>query len=153
MLPLHCFCQQYAWGKRGKQSAVAQLLQNTSGFALHEDEPYAEFWMGTHPNCPSRLPNGGKEAPLLAEWVKENTKSVGDSLLQRWPEVLENGQLPYLFKVLSIQNALSIQAHPDKNLARNLHKEKRQHYPDNNHKPVIENGHISVYLIPPSIQT
>ena len=29
--------------------------------------------------------------------------------------------LPYLFKILSVRTALSIQAHPDKALARKLH--------------------------------
>lgn len=46
-----------------------------------------------------------------------------------------NGQLPFLFKVLSIAKALSIQAHPDKTLAERLHAERPQVYKDDNHKP------------------
>ena len=40
-----------------------------------------------------------------------------------------------MFKVLSIQTALSIQAHPDKVLANELHNNFPTIYKDNNHKP------------------
>jgi mannose-6-phosphate isomerase len=43
--------------------------------------------------------------------------------------------LPFLLKVLSIRKALSIQAHPDKELARKLHNEFPKIYKDPNHKP------------------
>ncbi len=45
--------------------------------------------------------------------------------------------MPFLFKVLSIEKALSIQAHPNKQLAKKLHQRDPQNYPDNNHKPEI----------------
>ncbi|KAL8816622.1 MAG: hypothetical protein Q9223_004397 [Gallowayella weberi] len=44
-------------------------------------------------------------------------------------------KLPFLFKVLSIRKALSIQAHPNKKLAQELHKKNPKNYPDDNHKP------------------
>jgi mannose-6-phosphate isomerase len=44
-------------------------------------------------------------------------------------------QLPFLFKVLSVRNALSIQAHPNKALAALLHKVNPTEYRDDNHKP------------------
>lgn len=44
-------------------------------------------------------------------------------------------KLPFLFKVLSIGKALSIQAHPNKKLAEQLHKKDSKNYPDDNHKP------------------
>ena len=43
--------------------------------------------------------------------------------------------MPFLFKVLSINQALSIQAHPNKSLARQLHQKDPKNYPDANHKP------------------
>ena len=46
-----------------------------------------------------------------------------------------SGQLPFLFKVLSINKALSIQAHPTKPHAEQLHKMAPDKYPDPNHKP------------------
>lgn len=45
------------------------------------------------------------------------------------------GHLPFLFKVLSIHKALSIQAHPDKALAEKLFQERPDIYKDDNHKP------------------
>ncbi|KAG5936674.1 hypothetical protein E4U53_000170 [Claviceps sorghi] len=44
-------------------------------------------------------------------------------------------KLPFLFKVLSINKALSIQAHPNKKLAEQLHARDAKNYPDDNHKP------------------
>lgn len=37
--------------------------------------------------------------------------------------------------MLSIEKALSIQAHPDKDLARSLHEAQPSIYKDDNHKP------------------
>jgi mannose-6-phosphate isomerase len=45
--------------------------------------------------------------------------------------------LPFLFKVLSVEKALSIQAHPSKDLASQLHISKPDLYKDGNHKPEI----------------
>lgn len=39
------------------------------------------------------------------------------------------GKLPFLFKVLSIRKALSIQAHPNKKLAEQLHGKDPKNYP------------------------
>merc|ERR1712093_570514 len=46
-----------------------------------------------------------------------------------------SSKLPFLFKVLSINKALSIQAHPNKKLAEKLHAQDPKNYPDDNHKP------------------
>jgi mannose-6-phosphate isomerase len=47
----------------------------------------------------------------------------------------EYGDVPFLFKVLSVGQALSIQAHPNKELARQLHATRPDVYKDANHKP------------------
>ena len=47
----------------------------------------------------------------------------------------ENRPLPFLMKVLSVNQALSIQAHPDKKLAEKLFAQGT--YPDDNHKPEV----------------
>ena len=44
-------------------------------------------------------------------------------------------ELPFLFKVLSIRQALSIQSHPDKKLAEHLNKIFPDIYKDDNYKP------------------
>lgn len=78
--------------------------------------------MGTHPNCPSRTGSG-----LLRDHLAAHPELIGDAVLQRFPDA-RNGDLPFLFKVLSIATALSIQAHPDKKLAEQLHKSKSDIY-------------------------
>jgi mannose-6-phosphate isomerase len=49
----------------------------------------------------------------------------------------ESGNLTYLFKVLSVRTALSIQAHPNQPLAKKLHESFPDKYKDPNHKPEI----------------
>eukprot|EP00466_Bigelowiella_natans_P001678 jgi/Bigna1/92704/estExt_fgenesh1_pm.C_550007 len=102
--------QKYAWGKIGTASAVAQLSQQK----VDEKSPYAELWMGTHHKAPGMVTVNGKKELL--------SKVIG-------------AELPYLFKVLSVGKALSIQAHPDKKLAEQLHKDRPEVYKDPNHKP------------------
>lgn len=125
---LRCAVQHYAWGKQGAHSTVAQLTQQP----IKEDLPYAEMWMGTHPSGPSRLETSGQ---LLSDWLKENPQMLGDQLTAQYSQFAQEGQLPFLFKVLSIAKALSIQAHPDKELARELYKQNK--LPDDNHKPEL----------------
>jgi len=111
---LQCVVQHYAWGKKGGSSAIAQMLaiQNKP---VDESKPYAEWWMGTHPSGPSSVVNeDGSTTPL-------------SDLLDQ--------PVPYILKVLSINECLSIQAHPDKTLAAKLHAEKPDMYKDPNHKP------------------
>ncbi|KFM24973.1 Mannose-6-phosphate isomerase [Auxenochlorella protothecoides] len=124
---LQCKAQTYAWGLPMDESEVARLCL-ADGQMLDPSLPYAELWMGTHPSAPSTLaaPSG---QPL-------------SDLLQRHPELLGAAApafgirgLPFLFKVLSIGSALSIQSHPDKALAARLHAERPDVYPDANHKP------------------
>jgi mannose-6-phosphate isomerase len=56
---------------------------------------------------------------------------VQDNVALMSPEVTERygGKLPFLFKVLSIRKALSIQAHPNKKLAEQLHAKDPKNYP------------------------
>lgn len=92
--------KNYEWGKVGTQSKVAQLskLNGGSAFVIDEHQRYSELWMGDHVSGPSSMKVTGA---LLSD------------TLQATPQLLRiDGQLkrlPYLFKVLSINNALSIQ--------------------------------------------
>jgi len=49
----------------------------------------------------------------------------------------EHLSMPFLFKILSVEQALSIQAHPHKELAQKLHSQFPEIYKDPNHKPEI----------------
>lgn len=126
-----CAVQTYAWGKIGKDSEVAKLSKSgDSNFALDEDAPYAELWMGTHPKGPSVLFTSPEKS--LSDWIEQHPACIGEKVMTAFPK---SGQLPFLFKVLSVNKSLSIQAHPNKTHAEVLHKEKPDKYPDDNHKP------------------
>jgi mannose-6-phosphate isomerase len=83
--------------------------------------------MGTHPSNPSK---DVLTKRTLLDLVQDNQALLGQDVGQRYEH-----KLPFLFKVLSIGKALSIQAHPNKKLAEQLHKKDSKNYPDDNHKP------------------
>jgi len=83
--------------------------------------------MGTHPSNPSK--DVATKRTLL-DLVQDNQALMSTEISEKF----EN-KLPFLFKVLSIGKALSIQAHPNKKLAEQLHKKDPKNYPDDNHKP------------------
>ncbi|KAK4508566.1 hypothetical protein PRZ48_002305 [Zasmidium cellare] len=129
LLRLQCGCNSYEWGKIGKDSAAARYASATpsSDFSIQQDKPYAELWMGTHPSNPSKDVTTGR---TLLDLVQDNQALMSTSIAKRYEQ-----KLPFLFKVLSINKALSIQAHPNKKLAEQLHAKDPKHYPDDNHKP------------------
>jgi mannose-6-phosphate isomerase len=124
-----------------------------------EGKPFSEFWMGDHINGPSKIlidendvqqqeifndieflkEKNGQEISIKELFEKDATKFLG----QQYLEVLGGrdatlkDSLAYLFKVLSVRTALSIQAHPNKELAQKLHAEFPDKYKDPNHKPEI----------------
>ncbi|MCD7470969.1 hypothetical protein HAX54_011222 [Datura stramonium] len=107
--------KNYDWGRPGKESHVARLYSCNSGDHIDQDKPYAEFWMGTHDSGPSYVVEGARCS---------------------WREGCEGGVPTFLsLQVLSVAKALSIQAHPDKDLASRLHSELPDVYKDDNHKP------------------
>lgn len=138
--PLECAAQSYAWGKIGSSSLVGRLKDAQSAdFELAEDKPYAELWIGTHPNGMSQIvlpPADGESEPVkkpLVEYVQTNPDMhLG---VEGITEASDDYDLTFLFKVLSIEKVLSIQAHPDKYLAAQLHTSRPNIYKDPNHKP------------------
>jgi mannose-6-phosphate isomerase len=94
--------QHYAWGD---PTFIPTLL------GIEPDgRPWAELWLGTHPNGPTRLRDGR----LLRELT---------------------GELPYLLKVLAAAQPLSLQTHPNARQARDGYA--RGHYVDPNPKPEL----------------
>lgn len=83
--------------------------------------------MGTHPSNPSKDVKTGRS---LLDLFSENQALLSSSISSKY-----GAKLPFLFKVLSINKALSIQAHPNKKLAEQLHARDAKNYPDDNHKP------------------
>jgi len=140
--PLDCKAQEYAWGKIGPNSLVARLkAAQSADFNINASGPYAELWIGTHPNGMSNilLPpaegagfNQNRSIPLV-DYVQSNPEMhLG---IDGFTKPSNEFDLTFLFKVLSIEKVLSIQAHPDKFLAAQLHTERPHVYKDPNHKP------------------
>ncbi len=120
--------QPYAWGCRGAQAFIPRLL----GCAAVADQPFAELWMGAHPSAPSRVVVG-EHTLSLRDWVAADPGAV----LGQPVAAAFDGAFPFLFKVLSAADVLSIQAHPNREQARQLHARDPDHYPDANHKPEL----------------
>ena len=120
------------WGMKARDSLIGQLTDNTTS-----EEELAELWLGAHPSMPSQLivknddEEEIKEGSLLEVISGAPEEILGKKLTQ------EFGELPFLFKVLSIAEPLSIQAHPNKELAEILHRDNPERYPDSNHKPEV----------------
>lgn len=77
--------------------------------SIQDTQPYAELWMGSHPVLPSKI----------------HGKPIDQTF----------SSIPFLFKILSIAKPLSIQVHPNKLQAQQLHLNNSTAFPDNNHKP------------------
>jgi len=125
--------QNYSWGS-------TDYIPTLLGKDFHGAH-CAELWMGDHPRGTSSV-------------IVDNRKISLDQLILKNPElILGNGisrfgnHLPFLFKVLSAESPLSIQAHPNKIQAeKGFHDENtrnipldafNRNYKDNNHKPEI----------------
>ncbi len=79
--------------------------------------------MGTHENGPSYI-------------ITDELNLKGEKLEEfLFKKNLSDKGLPFLFKVLSVEDPLSIQAHPNKKLAEILHEKRPSIYKDPNHKP------------------
>ncbi len=99
MYPLDGTVQHYAWGTK---DVIPQLLE-----VPETDEPFAEYWLGAHPSSPSQV-----FGQPLDQMISEKPAMVGQASIDRF-----GAKLPYLMKVLSAAQALSLQAHPSKDQA------------------------------------
>jgi mannose-6-phosphate isomerase len=120
--------QPYAWGTRGADAFIPRLL----GIKPEPGTPYAELWVGAHPNAPSQVVVGDAQVSLRQLIAQHPREILGQAIAERF-----SGRLPFLFKVLSTAESLSIQAHPTKEQARLLHTRDPEHYPDDSHKPEL----------------
>lgn len=138
-LELKCRVQQYEWGKIGNDSLVFRLAAGNFPAELDPMKPCAELWVGTHANLPSIAKVDGEEVELKHFM---NEKYLSSYIYDKY------GDLPFLFKVLSIRKPLSIQSHPDKELAKKLHLQNPEAYRDPNHKPemILSVTHFKAYV-------
>ena len=103
--PLRNRIQNYPWGSR---TGLARFL----GRAAPSEEPEAELWMGAHPGAPSQIEIDGRWVALDEAIRRAPQEMLGPETAARY-----DSTLPFLFKVLAADRALSIQAHPDRGQA------------------------------------
>jgi mannose-6-phosphate isomerase len=89
--------RHYPWGSR---TVIPELLGENSP----ADRPYAELWMGAHPDEPSIRSDG---LPLDKAIAAEPDLLLGQAVHERF-----GARLPFLLKVLAADQPLSLQAHP-----------------------------------------
>ncbi|CAO1597696.1 Mannose-6-phosphate isomerase [Xanthoria calcicola] len=125
LIQLQCGVNSYEWGML--QVADFQVLAQWSSRKSRQGISSSQLWMGTHPSLPSKDVETRRS---LLDLIQDNKALMSTEVSKKYGE-----KLPFLFKVLSIRKALSIQAHPNKKLAEELHRKDPKNYPDDNHKP------------------
>ncbi|MGE6289550.1 mannose-6-phosphate isomerase, class I [Aeromonas media] len=126
--------QGYDWGS---PDALTRLF----GIQNPGNKPQAELWMGAHANGCSLVEVGGLSVRLSELIAGRPLAMLGESTVVRF------GSLPFLFKVLCAEKALSIQVHPSKAQAEaGFAREEvagiavdapHRNYQDDNHKPEL----------------
>ena len=125
----------YAWGSPNRVERLFKIP--TSGLV-------AELWYGAHERGPSpiiREAGAESEAHDLRELLMQDAAALlGEKIFRRY-----GSEFPFLFKILSAEKGLSIQAHPSKEQAQaGFARENargidiraaNRNYRDNNHKP------------------
>lgn len=86
--------------------------------------------MGDYPVQPAKSLKTGEELHKIVDDDKEGL--LGKNVMEKF-----GGVLPFLPKILSIDKALELQIHPDKDLAARLHAKNPDQFTDDNHKPEI----------------
>ncbi|MGZ5191534.1 MAG: mannose-6-phosphate isomerase, class I, partial [Flavisolibacter sp.] len=135
--------QHYTWGGF---FYIPQLLNMEN----KEEKPFAEYWLGAHPNHPSQI----EKHPLLSldKIINENPATIlGENVFKKFQS------LPYLLKVLDVRQMLSIQVHPDKKSAEQGFEDENKkgiavyaynrNYKDDNHKPEMAVALGDFYLL------
>jgi mannose-6-phosphate isomerase len=89
--------RHYPWGSH---TVIPELLGDPSP----AEQPYAELWMGAHPDAPSVLSTG---TPLDKAIEEQPEALLGPEVVARF-----GARLPFLMKVLAAERPLSLQAHP-----------------------------------------
>ena len=107
ILRLEAAIKSYDWGSH----TILAALQGKSGPSAL---PEAELWLGAHPNGSAQVVMADGTRVALGEVVERDPRGVlGDAVFARF-----GARFPFLFKMLAVECALSLQAHPDAEQAR-----------------------------------
>ncbi|MET0464865.1 MAG: mannose-6-phosphate isomerase, class I [Chitinophagaceae bacterium] len=125
----------YDWGGAVFIPALLDVLNE-------ENKPYAEYWLGVHPqaDCQILFPDGNKT--LLRDYINLDAEGLlGRKVFKQF------GNMPFLLKALDVNDMLSIQVHPSKaaaekdfaaeNAAGVPLDSPQRNYKDTNHKPEL----------------
>lgn len=105
--PLEGVIQPYDWGSH-------RFLAELRGAAAPSAWPEAELWLGAHPRGPARVATEAGAGEALDAWIARDPVAVlGADVAARC-----DARLPFLLKILAVERALSLQAHPDAAQAR-----------------------------------
>ncbi|MFE3290624.1 mannose-6-phosphate isomerase, class I [Rhodococcus sp. NPDC059234] len=125
----------YAWGSR---TAIAELC----GRRVPSNHPEAELWLGAHPADPARLVVGDRAVSLLDAIVADPATQLGERARAGFGD-----RLPFLLKLLAAEEALSLQAHPSAEQAKEGFAREEaagipldspeRNYRDDSHKPEL----------------
>ncbi len=134
--------KHYSWG--GKRYIPELICLANEG-----NEPFAELWYGQHAGCPSVTSEGTTLTDLMAT-SPETFLTPRER--KRW-----KNELPFLCKVLDVQDMLSIQIHPNRTEASKGYKEEENRniprdapertFRDRNHKPEMMYALSEFYLL------
>jgi mannose-6-phosphate isomerase len=111
----------YSWGSR---HGIAEL----QGRPVPAPGPEAELWMGAHPSAPSGAAGTTLDAVIAAHPERE----LGPACVAEF-----GPRLPFLLKVLSADQALSIQVHPSRAQAQAGFRAGNPSYVDDWPKPEL----------------
>ncbi|MEM6397628.1 MAG: mannose-6-phosphate isomerase, class I [Bacteroidota bacterium] len=141
ILALDGVIQPYAWGG-------FEFLADLIGKHQSKGEPWAEWWLGAHPKGSAKTAVGTLDKVISDRPAEVLSKEVKE---------LFGGKLPFLLKVLDVQDMLSIQVHPTIEMARSGFVKEEQagidrgapnrNYRDQNHKPELAVALTDFYLL------
>src|SRR5690242_17470513 len=134
-IELQCAVQHYAWGD-------LEFIPTLLGEKNKEKKPFAELWIGAHPDAPSHAILRTCTVPLTQLIASDPERILHPDIAVRFDR-----QLPFLMKVLAASAPLSLQTHPSKSAAEEgfVREElqglplaaQQRNYRDRNHKPEL----------------
>lgn len=136
--------QHYGWGSTGDIPGVLGVVP--------DGHPYAEMWFGAHPSAPSlavevvsTIAPGRSTDAVQVIPLDEVITARPDAVLGAAVTARFGPRLPFLSKLLSAAQPLSLQVHPNAEQARDGHDREvtdgvapdYRNYPDGSHKPEL----------------
>ncbi|WP_346238143.1 mannose-6-phosphate isomerase, class I [Niabella insulamsoli] len=145
LAPLTGSIKHYDWGGTAYLPSLLQIENPNM-------KPFAEYWLGVHPQAQCELTLARGKQVLLRDYITEHLKeALGDRVFKSF------GNMPYLLKVLDVKDMLSIQVHPSKKEAAiDFENENKagiamdaphRNYKDANHKPELMVAMGEFYLL------